>query len=89
MKRSTLLGMMCGLASLGMACSSLLVVSNARRFVSEGIQTELHATFGDAGLDVLGDQLVAVARHADAGVLGLGPATGGIRLARQWGARRG
>ena len=26
----------------------LLVVSNARRFVSEGIQTELHATFGDA-----------------------------------------
>ena len=26
----------------------LLVVSNARRFVSQGIQTELHATFGEA-----------------------------------------
>lgn len=26
----------------------LLVVSNARRFISEGIQTELHATFGQA-----------------------------------------
>jgi Fe(3+) dicitrate transport protein len=26
----------------------LLVVSNARRFVSQGVQTELHATFGEA-----------------------------------------
>ena len=40
-----------------------------------------HAALGDAGLDVLGDQLVAVARNADARVPGLmammGPAGGG------------